>query len=97
MKWVSLGYARSDQFRGAGVEFVGEDAHGYRDGDAFGFEIAVAPKLPIEMRARNAARRFAKACEERIDFMLVTGYRSRICRTIAKFRHRHLPAGKSAG
>ena len=39
-----------------------------------------------------ASRRIAKACEERIDFMAVTGGEKPDFRTIAKFRQRHLPA-----
>jgi hypothetical protein len=36
------------------IEFVGEDAHGNRDGDAFGIEIPeFAPVLPIETGART--------------------------------------------
>ena len=35
------------------IEFVREDAHGNRDGDAFGIEIPVAPILPIETGARK--------------------------------------------
>jgi len=52
-----LGYARSAQLRGAGIEFVREDAHGSRDRDAlgaFGTEIPeFAPILPIETGARK--------------------------------------------
>jgi len=36
-----------------GIEFVREDAHGDRDGDAFGVEKPFAPILPIETGARN--------------------------------------------
>jgi transposase len=39
-----------------------------------------------------ASRRIAKACEERVDFMAVTGMQKPDFRTIAKFRRRHLPA-----
>jgi transposase len=39
-----------------------------------------------------ASRRIAKACEERIDFMAVTGGQKPDFRTVAKFRTRHLPA-----
>jgi len=39
-----------------------------------------------------ASRRIAKACEERVDFMAVTGVQKPDHRTIAKFRARHLPA-----
>lgn len=39
-----------------------------------------------------ASRRIAKAREERIDFMAVTGGETPDFRTIAKFRTRHLPA-----
>jgi transposase len=39
-----------------------------------------------------ASRRIAKACEERVDFMAVTGMQKPGFRTIAKFRQRHLPA-----
>ena len=35
------------------IEFVREDAHGNRDGDAFGIEIPLAPIFPIETGARN--------------------------------------------
>jgi transposase len=39
-----------------------------------------------------ASRRIAKSCEERVDFMAVTGMQKPDFRTIAKFRQRHLPA-----
>src|ERR1700716_2420379 len=39
-----------------------------------------------------ASRRIAKACEERVDFMAVTGMQKLHFRTIARFRGRHLPA-----
>jgi len=39
-----------------------------------------------------ASRRIARACEERVDFMAVTGMQKPDFRTIAKFRKRHLPA-----
>src|SRR5712675_203013 len=35
------------------IEFVRKDAHGNRDGDAFGVEIPFAPILPIETGARK--------------------------------------------
>src|ERR1700680_2382710 len=35
------------------IEFVREDAHGNRDGDAFRIEIPFAPILPIETSARK--------------------------------------------
>jgi hypothetical protein len=35
------------------IEFVREDAHGNRDGNAFGIEIPFAPILPIETGARK--------------------------------------------
>jgi hypothetical protein len=35
------------------IEFVREDAHGNRDGDAFGIEIPFAPIFPIETGARK--------------------------------------------
>ena len=35
------------------IEFVREDAHGNRDGDAFRIEIPFAPILPIETGARK--------------------------------------------
>jgi hypothetical protein len=35
------------------IEFVREDTHGNRDGDAFGIEIPFAPILPIETGARK--------------------------------------------
>src|SRR3981189_3576598 len=40
-----------------------------------------------------ASRRLAKACEERGDFMAVTGMQKPDFRTIAKFRRRNIPAG----
>jgi hypothetical protein len=40
------------------IEFVREDAHGNRDGDAFGIEIPeFAPILPIETGARKRRAR----------------------------------------
>jgi transposase len=39
-----------------------------------------------------ASRRIAQGCEERVDFMAVTGMQKPDFRTIAKFRQRHLPA-----
>src|SRR5438046_10634651 len=35
------------------IKFVWKDAHGNRDGDAFGIEIPFAPILPIETGARK--------------------------------------------
>ena len=35
------------------IEFVREDAHGNRDGDAFGTEIPFAPIFPVETGARK--------------------------------------------
>jgi hypothetical protein len=35
------------------IEFVREDAHGDRDGDAFGVEIAFPPILPVETGTRK--------------------------------------------
>src|SRR5256714_3170007 len=35
------------------IELVRKDAHGNRDGDAFGIEIPFAPILPIETGARK--------------------------------------------
>ena len=39
-----------------------------------------------------SSRRIAKACEERVDFMAVTGMQKPDFRTINAFRKRHLPA-----
>src|SRR4029077_12861196 len=39
------------------IEFVREDTHGNRDGDAFGIEISLAPVFPIETGARNPSVR----------------------------------------
>jgi transposase len=39
-----------------------------------------------------SSRRIARACEERVDFMAVTGLQRPDFRTIATFRRRHLPA-----
>jgi len=49
---MSLGYARSAQLRRRWIEFVREDAHGNRDGDAFGID---KPEFvfPIEAGARK--------------------------------------------
>ena len=35
------------------IEFVREDAHGNRDGDAFGIEIPFAPIFPVKTGARK--------------------------------------------
>ena len=35
------------------IEFVRKDAHGNRDGDAFGIEIPFAPVFPVETGARK--------------------------------------------
>ena len=35
------------------IEFVREDAHGNRDGDAFGIEKSFAPILPVETGGRK--------------------------------------------
>src|SRR5258706_15233012 len=35
------------------IEFVREDAHSNRDGDAFGIEIPFAPIFPVETSARK--------------------------------------------
>ena len=39
-----------------------------------------------------SSRRIAKACQERVDFMAVTGMQTPDFRTISDFRKRHLPA-----
>src|SRR5580693_5028642 len=39
------------------IEFVGEDAHGNRDGDAFRVEVPFAPILPIKTSARKCGVR----------------------------------------
>jgi transposase len=43
-------------------------------------------------RGVYASRRLAQACEERVDFMAVSGLNKPDFRTIAEFRRRHLPA-----
>jgi transposase len=43
-------------------------------------------------RGVYASRRLAQACEERVDFMAVTGLNKPDFRTIAEFRRRHLAA-----
>src|SRR3954447_6340576 len=43
-------------------------------------------------RGVYASRRLAQACEERMDFMAVTGLNKPDFRTIAEFRRRHLAA-----
>ena len=43
-------------------------------------------------RGVYASRRLAQACEERVDFMAVTGLNKPDFRTIAEFRRRHLKA-----
>lgn len=43
-------------------------------------------------RGVYASRRLAQACEERVDFMAVTGLNKPDFRTIADFRRRHLAA-----
>ena len=50
---MSLGYARSAQLRGAGVDLVREGAHGDRDGDVFGAKNAQLV-LPVETSRRDA-------------------------------------------
>src|SRR5262245_60792509 len=48
----------------SGIEFVREDAHGNRDGDAFGIEIPkFAPILPIETGARKSRVRQPGDCD----------------------------------
>src|SRR5882757_3176624 len=44
-----------------------------------------------------SSRRLAKACEERVDFMAVTGMSRPDFRTISDFRKRHLKAPRSQG
>ena len=39
------------------IEFVREDAHGNRDGDAFRIEVPLAPILPVETSARKGCVR----------------------------------------
>jgi hypothetical protein len=43
-------------------------------------------------RGVYASRRLAQACEERVDFMAVTGLNKPDFRTISEFRRRHLAA-----
>ena len=51
---MSLGKARLCPTPRGWIEFVRKDAHGNRDGDAFGIEIPeFAPNLPIEPGARK--------------------------------------------
>ncbi len=52
----------------------------------------VALLLSAYSQGVYASRRIAKGCEERVDFMAVTGMQKPDFRTIAKFRQRHLPA-----
>src|SRR3989442_15935890 len=51
------------------IEFVREDAHGNRDGDAFGIEIPFAKILPIETGARERGVRQASDRDVRKDGM----------------------------
>src|SRR5487761_2162989 len=46
-------------------------------------------------RGVYSSRRLAQACEERVDFMAVTGLNKPDFRTIAEFRRRHLKALQS--
>src|SRR5437667_7350755 len=45
------------------IEFVREDAHGNRDGDAFRIEIPFAPILPVETGARKRRVRQPGDCD----------------------------------
>src|ERR1700716_3389931 len=61
-------------------------------GPPFHPAMMVALLLYAYSQGLYASRRIAKACEERVDFMAVTGMQKPDFRTIAKFRRRHLPA-----
>ena len=52
----------------------------------------VALLLYAYSRGVYSSRKIEQACEERVDFMAVTGMQKPDFRTIAKFRRRHLPA-----
>jgi transposase len=52
----------------------------------------VALLLYAYSRGVYSSRRIAQACEERVDFMAVTGLNKPDFRTISEFRRRHLPA-----
>ncbi len=42
---------------GGWIEFVRKDAHGNRNGDAFGVEIPFTPIFPVETRANRTSNR----------------------------------------
>jgi transposase len=52
----------------------------------------VAPLLDAYTQGIHASRRIAKACEERLDIMAVTGMQRPDFRTVSGFRKRHLAA-----
>src|SRR3954453_23003465 len=52
----------------------------------------VALLLYAYSRGLYSSRRIAQACEERVDFMAVTGLNKPDFRTISEFRRRHLKA-----
>jgi transposase len=52
----------------------------------------VALLLYAYSRGVYSSRRIAQACEERVDFMAVTGLNKPDFRTISEFRRRHLAA-----
>lgn len=52
----------------------------------------VALLLYAYCRGVYSSRQIARACEERVDFMAVTGLRRPDFRTVAAFRRRHLAA-----
>jgi transposase len=69
--------------------------------DSYDVERGQPPYHPVMMvalllygysRGVYASRRLAQACEERVDFMAVTGLNKPDFRTIAEFRRRHLKA-----
>ena len=68
---------------------------------AYGEERGYPPYHPAMMtalllyaysRGVYSSRRIARACEERVDFMAVTGLNRPDFRTISEFRRRHLAA-----
>lgn len=68
------------------------DYRGERGQPPYHPAMMVALLLYAYSRGLYSSRRIAKACEERVDFMVVTGLQKPDFRTISDFRKRHLAA-----
>lgn len=85
-------FVRETVREGLDLKLIYLSYKGERGQPPFHPAMMVAVLLYAYSQGIYASRRIARACEERIDFMAVTGGEKPDFRTIAKFRQRHLPA-----